>query len=316
MSIHLQRPLQATLASSTSDSIESRIGAAPLQLDPYPHLILPDVLPAFTLADVRSYWPDESAFSSYGDGHGRTPGDPGRFGLYISGSTAAERCQVLDEDSRDYWRSFVAGPVKNIVTQAYRRYLPALRARFGGNLPRLELETYGALVICYDRVAINVHADHPANLFNCLIYLNNGMAEDGSGTTVYAPKAQGFTHDGLSHLAREDFDAVETIPFRDNQLFSLLRTGNSFHGVDPLPVATPTQRITMNIPTRITDRCLAELYGEDVVTLFQRKISGHCPWLMPGLNAWRDVDWDDTTPASEEEMQPILNSFRYGEERL
>ena len=121
MSMHLQTPLKAAFGLSTPESMTSRIERATLERAPFPHLTVPEVLPAFTLADVRSYWPDETAFSTYGDGYDRKLGDAGRFGLYVLGSAAADRCAGLDRDTREFWREFAAGPARQAMMALYRR---------------------------------------------------------------------------------------------------------------------------------------------------------------------------------------------------
>lgn len=311
-------PIRETAFTGTSigHGIAAQVANCDIRRHPYPHFVAPNILPRNELADIRAHWPAEHNFAPYGDGPNRSLGEAGRFGLYIVGSAAAERCASLDPVRRDFWRAFVAGSLKSMIVAAYCRYLPGLRARFGEALPELELETYGALVICYKRMKIKVHTDHPANLFNCLMYLNGGGCEESSGTTLYEPRQVGFTHDGLAQLEFDGFNPVGTIPFRDNQLFSFMRTGNSFHGVQPQQITTPTQRVTMNIVTRLTERCVAELYGKRVPSAFRDGQSGRCPEVMAALNAWENAHWDTTAPATEDELVPIINSFRYGQERL
>ena len=231
------------------------------------------------------------------------------------GSAAAARCSTLDEDTRSFWRDFAAGPARQAVLSLYRRFLPGLRARFGSRLPELELETFAVLVNCYQRLSVGVHADHPAFLFTAMIYLNNG-AERSAGTTFYVPKLGDLSHDGLAYLAHQDFRPIKSLPFTDNTLVGFLRTGNSFHGVEPMAIGAPSERATVNLHVRLTESCVERLYGEDVALLFRERKSGHCPWLLPSLDAWRQADWDDATPATEAELRPLLNSFRYGEELL
>src|SRR5207244_912794 len=54
------------------------------------------------------------------------------------------------------------------------------------------------------------------------------------GTSLYRPKAAGFSCPNSTHYPVEDFIRVKTAPYRPNSLLAFFRSNVSFHGLDPL----------------------------------------------------------------------------------
>lgn len=295
--------------------IDRAIAEEVLQRDPFPHLLVPDLLSREQRAAMARHWPQEADFTTYSDGHQRKLGEAGRFGLYIMGSAAGAATDRLTPASLRYWRERGAPLMRDAATALYRRYLPALRLRFGAALPELELETFAVLVNCYRRIEVRVHTDHPSFLYTAMLYLNAG-ARESAGTSLYTPRQTGFRHEGCGFLERDDFERVRTLPFRDNQLVSFLKTDNSFHGVEPQPLAAATERCTINMHVRLTDACIARLYGTETARCFRERISGRTPVAADALQRWQTLADLSGTPATEAEMRPLLDSFRIGDRQL
>lgn len=298
MAIHFKRPLPRTLEPITQLTLGGRIAEAALELDPFPHIVLPKVLPSFTIADLHAFWPTKDEFAK------REAGMDGQISLFSAQRRAVDR----DKEAALYWRAFEAGPVRQIVIALYHRYLPGLRARFGTLLPSLKLQTRITLTQNGVPPSPAVMAGHPATLFAAAIYLNRNSGRH-PGVLLYEPLVPAEAEDGLRPMQQEDFRPVLSLPFADNMLVSYLRTANSFHGVATTPHDDRTDRTVVCMQVQLTDECVDEIYGEDVGMLFRDHVSGHCPWLIPTLDAWRARSWDTEPCASKTELQPILESF-------
>ncbi len=304
---HRPLPPAPAIARTIADEV--------LQLAPFPHLVVPDLLAAEARRKVALYWPRESDFATCCDGHDRQPGDAGFFRLQVLGTAAGMATETMMPVARDFWRGEGAAMLREAAVALYRRYLPALRLRFGAALETLELETFAVLVNCYRRIAVRVHTDHPSFLYTAMVYLNGGATE-AAGTSLYQPLLPGFTHEGCGFLERDDFERVRTLAFRDNQLVSFLKTADSFHGVEARPLAGPTQRCTINLHVRLTDACIARLYGAETARCLRERRSGATPVVTTALQRWHALSEFGGEAASEAELAPLLASFRIGETRI
>ena len=67
-----------------------------------------------------------------------------------------------------------------------------------------------------------------------MLYLAPDDRNEKLGTSLYRPKADGFTCPDSKHYPFEDFIRVKTAPYRPNSLLAFVRSDISFHGLDPL----------------------------------------------------------------------------------
>lgn len=95
--------------------------------------------------------------------------------------------------------------------------------------------------------AIGPHTDAQWKLISLLFYLPPSNIYREHGTSIYLPKNRQFRCPGGPHHAFEDFDLVYTAPYLPNTCFGFFKTNNSFHGVEPLPVAFPRDVLLYNI---------------------------------------------------------------------
>ena len=75
--------------------------------------------------------------------------------------------------------------------------------------------------------SLGPHTDDPKKLVSLIFYI-----EGGPGTSLYVPKKEGFTSDGLSHLDPKDFEKVKECLPEPNSMCGFRRTDKSFHGVE------------------------------------------------------------------------------------
>jgi hypothetical protein len=80
--------------------------------------------------------------------------------------------------------------------------------------------------------SIGPHTDGKREQMTVLFYLTDKTIEN-AGTSVYTPKDESIDY-GFEHYKFEDFNKVKTVPFARNTCFGFKRSGNSFHGVEPV----------------------------------------------------------------------------------
>jgi len=81
------------------------------------------------------------------------------------------------------------------------------------------------------------HTDSPKRFISMMIYLPDNNDHSNLGTSIYRPKQQGFTCEGLVHhsYGSADFEEHYKAPYIPNSCFVFLKTNNSFHGLEALP---------------------------------------------------------------------------------
>lgn len=78
------------------------------------------------------------------------------------------------------------------------------------------------------------HSDLYTKLAVLLLYLAPDNSAEHLGTSLYRPKAPGFSCPDSKHYPFEDFIRVKTAPYRANSLLAFVRSDISFHGLEPL----------------------------------------------------------------------------------
>ncbi len=93
--------------------------------------------------------------------------------------------------------------------------------------------------------ALLPHADDPRVIFNFLFYLPAPGEESAFGTSIYLPKDRAFLSSGEARHQRHEFEHVSTYPFKQNAMFSFMRTARSFHGVEPVTGEDSVRRLIL-----------------------------------------------------------------------
>ena len=78
------------------------------------------------------------------------------------------------------------------------------------------------------------HTDSVTKIMSFLFYLPPDESMALLGTSIYAPKQADFRCSRGLHYRFDRFRLVTTMPYLPNSLFGFVRTGNSFHGVEPI----------------------------------------------------------------------------------
>ena len=90
------------------------------------------------------------------------------------------------------------------------------------------------LVRDHTNYSIGPHTDSPSRLLSLLFYFPRDDSLSHLGTSIYMPKDPQFSCIGGPHYKPNNFDRVQTMPYRPNSLFAFMKNDKSFHGVEPI----------------------------------------------------------------------------------
>jgi hypothetical protein len=211
-----------------------RIETAPVQLRPFPHIVVFDALPAGVFARIKAHWPDRSTMWRE---HGHD-----RFWAY--------------QESNDIWRRWEWSAIKaDVIDPMFAaiatRLRPYFDARFSGRPsfePRLlALHEAGP---CFVEHKPHTHFEHnPEYAFTMLYCVDDAGARD-RGTTLYGyhelpaqmtgDDDRAIMHRASGRLAFYSRPDV-VVPFEPNRLLAFVDGPHSIHGSTPF---TPSLELT------------------------------------------------------------------------
>jgi hypothetical protein len=208
-----------------------RVANAPLLAYPFPHFYLESVFPDDFYRQMQDALPPlaryvplaETGTVSAGAYPERFSLDPREFGRAEPHSPSAMLWQNIVQWLED-------GQFARLLLDKFES---AMASRFGpGNDFSVLQDT--RLIRDFTNYAIGPHTDAPRKLVSLLFYLPNDDSMAHLGTSIFEPLEAGFECDGTRHYGFEPFRKVFTAPFKPNSLFAFCKTGNAFHGVEPI----------------------------------------------------------------------------------
>lgn len=215
-------------------SIVERIKCVPIELDPFPHLVVDNIFPIDYFEKIQLYFPRDEQMIPLSE-TGRT------------GSSYKNRLVTMfdepgfarfSEDQRKFWSyfggwlysaEFINGVIEYLWPHVSAR-LQVLNQLLGWARVR------GDALLVSDQTSYKIgpHTDAGHRLVSFLYYLPKDNRFQHCGTSLYKPKNPNFTCKGDRHHPFEPFIRDKTIPFTPNKLLIFVRTDRSFHGVEPL----------------------------------------------------------------------------------
>lgn len=208
-----------------------RIGNAPINPFPFPHIFVRDVFPADFYAEILRHIPPRDALSpiskvrNVSEVYGKT-----RSVLILNDDSIGQ----LAEPLRGFWggvgKMLLA---RNLGPMLVSKFGQVIDGRFAGQ-PGIEISDEALLVQDYTDYSLGPHTDSPAKVFSLLFYLPSDDTRPHLGTSIYVPKDPGFACPGGPHHAIEKFERVLTMPYVPNAAFGFVKTPIAFHGVEPV----------------------------------------------------------------------------------
>src|SRR4051812_9153487 len=220
--------------SNAETQLLYKVANAPIQMFPYPHIVVKDVFPVDFYRRLRDNLPPGAAYKTLNQ-LGRVHGNysDARTVLPLTPADVA----ALPEPCREFWDEtanwLLGGQFPNIAMQ---KFGPLLANRFTD--PVHAQFRHEALVI-RDRTnySLGPHTDSPHKVLSFLFYLPADDSMPHLGTSIYLPKDGSFTCKGGTHYKFDGFARLCTMPYVPNSLFAFIKTEHSFHGVEPIAEA-------------------------------------------------------------------------------
>lgn len=113
---------------------------------------------------------------------------------------------------------------------------------------------------------LDAHTDIPSRIATCIFNLPPSTGFEGAGTTLLMPRDPRLRCWGNSHHDIADFDVVTTVPYAPNTCLVFFKTRHSWHSVAPEAALVPGGRLGMQVQLYEPDEgALMDLSAPDLV---------------------------------------------------
>lgn len=211
--------------------VQYQIANAPVREFPYPHILVHDIFPADFYRALRENLPEKSALTTLGK-LGRVDGTD--YAARLVMPLKPETVGALPAAQRVFWEG-VAGWMLGggFARTMIAKFAPYLERRFG-DLGKVRFSDEALIVRDSTAYSLSPHTDARHKVLSLLFYLPPDASNQHLGTSLYVPNNPKFQCEGGPHHEFERFRRVLTMPYVPNTLFAFMKTGNSFHGVEPI----------------------------------------------------------------------------------
>lgn len=234
--------------------IIGKLDSGSVQLDPYPHLVIPDFLPPEIYQELDESYPDIETIVGRG-----VPGNNRRHQINAATGLGHTKLSDVWEDfvrilvSKDWWQA-VAG----VFTEGIRLEHPELENMIGKPLAEFDVGVRGVdkadvLLDCQPGINTPVtkkssvrgpHIDNPVELFGGLLYFRDPADDsEGGDLLLCRHRNQNPVFWGKAELLEEDVIIAERVPYAANTLVLFVNSINAVHGVSPRTVTSYPRRL-------------------------------------------------------------------------
>ena len=215
--------------------VQRAIAAAPLQIDPFPHIVVEDLFPGDFYKLLRKAIPPPVFFDDR---------DPIKQNLKIPmpfGPTLSMRALDLLENviARQAMCPAVVQKFREPLQAHYATIFGAdQRARANGLAQSL---SNGRVMLRRPGYQLSPHRDPKRSLVTCLLYLAGAKDSDEYGTHIYRvidDRESGYTQTYYPEQNGSRCELVKTVPYRSNTMLVFLNATGGAHGAS-IPVDAP-----------------------------------------------------------------------------
>lgn len=209
-----------------------RLRTSEIVLEPYPHYYLENVLPDEYYHALRNHLPGSDVYQNLFE---VTTLKLDHFRYRDQRDLNDGWTDRLPDELRSFWVEFnrwFLGP--ELAKAVLHTFAEPLRERFGEEAAWPAVSIEAQLIRHRAGYFLGPHSDLYSKMVVVLLYLPPDDQAKHLGTSIYRPRLDGFTSDDSAHYPFADFVRVETAPYKANSLLAFLRSGRSFHGVEPL----------------------------------------------------------------------------------
>jgi hypothetical protein len=225
-------PEESSLPGTPLAHVVNRLQASEFVCDPYPHYYLENVLPSDYYHDLLSHLPDSAVYQNLFD---VTTLKLDHFRYRDQRDLNDGWTDRLPDELRTFWVEFnrwFLGP--ELARAVLHTFGEPLRERFGEEAAWPAVSIEAQLIRHRAGYFLGPHSDLYSKIVVVLLYLAPDDKAEHLGTSIYRPRLEGFTSDDSAHYPFADFVRVKTASYKRNSLLAFLRSGSSFHGVEPL----------------------------------------------------------------------------------
>jgi hypothetical protein len=214
------------------DHLIKNLRGVKIETDPYPHYYLESVLPEDYYLELLHNLPTSDVYENLYD----------VTDLKLDHFRHRYQCDMNDGWTntlpprlQPFWSSFNEWFLSPELSQAFlESFAEPLRQRIGERHVWPEVSVEAQFIRHRAGYFLGPHSDLYTKLVVVLLYLAPDAHSIRLGTSLYRPKAEGFSCHDSKHYRFEDFVRVKTAPYRPNSLLAFVRSDISFHGLEPL----------------------------------------------------------------------------------
>ncbi|HEY2964057.1 MAG TPA: hypothetical protein VGJ37_16675 [Pyrinomonadaceae bacterium] len=218
--------------SSPLDHLVDRLREAKVDTDPFPHYYLENVFPDQYYEELLRHLPGSSVYENL---YEVTDLKLDHFRHRYQRDMNEGWTTALPPQLQSFWNSFNQWFLSPELAQAVlESFAGPLQPRIGdrGSWPTVSMEAQ--FIRHRAGYFLGPHSDLYTKLVVLLVYLAPNASSERLGTSLYRPKAAGFSCPDSKHYPFEDFVRVKTAPYKPNSLLAFVRSDISFHGLEPL----------------------------------------------------------------------------------
>jgi hypothetical protein len=209
-----------------------RLRSARVEVDPFPHYYLEDVFPEDYYQELLRHLPGSDIYENL---YEVTTLKLDHFRHRIQRDLTGGWTSSLPPELQSFWNPFNEWFLSPQLAQAVlESFAEPLRPRIGEKESWPEVSVEAQFIRHRAGYFLGPHSDLYTKLVVLLLYLAPDDGAERLGTSLYRPKAEGFTCPDSKHYPFEDFIRVKTAPYKPNSLLAFVRSDISFHGLDPL----------------------------------------------------------------------------------
>ena len=209
-----------------------RLRSAKVETDPFPHYYLEGVLPEDYYTELLRNLPTGEVYENLYD---VTDLKLDHFRHRYQRDMNDGWTNALPPQLQSFWTSFNEWFLSPELSQAFlQSFAEPLQTRIGERNSWPEVSVEAQFIRHRAGYFLGPHSDLYTKLVVVLLYLAPDTRNARLGTSLYRPKAEGFSCHDSKHYSFEDFVGVKTVPYRPNSLLAFVRSDISFHGLEPL----------------------------------------------------------------------------------
>lgn len=205
-----------------------RLQGAQVESDPFPHYVLDHVFPEDYYRELLRHLPPSDVYKNL---YEVTDLKLDHFRHRDQRDMDQGWTERLPPELRPFWSSFQKWFLSDDLANAVlKSFAEPLRLGIGEK----EFSVESQFIRHRAGYFLGPHSDLYTKLVVLLLYLAPDDSAEHLGTSLYRPKAAGFSCPDSKHYPFADFIRVKTAPYRANSLLAFVRSDISFHGLEPL----------------------------------------------------------------------------------